>query len=191
MADIGAMLREARMREHRDIAEFEAAHEDPRQVPASARGRGVGAAPGLHLRQGVPAHLRRHVGARRADARRRVQAPVPGSVGARAGAGAAGPRRCPAQPRAPRRSPARPRPRPPGGAARGPFHARTGRGAPGRPDRGGAVHSARAAQEEPGPGPHHDHSDHDDEDHDTPRRAAAPAQGGAGAGGQRSACESA
>ena len=64
------------MREHRRHRRGRGPHEDPRQVPAGARGRGVGPASRVHLRQGVPAHLRRHARARRADAGRRVQAPV-------------------------------------------------------------------------------------------------------------------
>ena len=46
--------------------------EDPRQVPARARERGVGPAAGAHVRQDVPAHLRRVPRARRAAARRGV-----------------------------------------------------------------------------------------------------------------------
>ena len=46
MADIGATLREARMRARIDITEVEARHEDPRQVSARDRERGVGPAPG-------------------------------------------------------------------------------------------------------------------------------------------------
>ena len=44
MPTIGDSLREARMRQQIDIADVEAADEDPRQVPARARERGVRAA---------------------------------------------------------------------------------------------------------------------------------------------------
>ena len=58
MPEIGATLREARMRARIDITEIEAADEDPRQVPARARERGVGPAARAHVRQELPAHVR-------------------------------------------------------------------------------------------------------------------------------------
>ena len=48
--------------------------EDPREVPARARERGMGPAPGPDVRQELPAHVRRGAGPRREAARRRVQA---------------------------------------------------------------------------------------------------------------------
>ena len=88
MADIGAMLREARMREHLDIAEFEARTKIRAKYLRALEDEEWALLPGLHLHEGVPAHLRRHAGARRADARRRVQAPVPRPLGDRARAAA-------------------------------------------------------------------------------------------------------
>ena len=50
------------------------ADEDPRQVPARARERGVGPPARAHVRQELPAHVRRRAGPRRRAARRGVQA---------------------------------------------------------------------------------------------------------------------
>ena len=59
MADIGSTLREARMRAPDRHHRGRDADEDPRQVPARDRERGVGPAPRAGLRQELPAHLRR------------------------------------------------------------------------------------------------------------------------------------
>ena len=71
--EIGNSLREARLRRELDFAERGARHEDPRQVPARARGRALRAAARAHLRQGLPALLRRVPRPRRPALRRRVQ----------------------------------------------------------------------------------------------------------------------
>ncbi len=68
MADIGSTLREARMRARIDISEVEARDQDPRQVPARDRERGVGPAARARLRQELPAHLRRLPRPRQPDA---------------------------------------------------------------------------------------------------------------------------
>ena len=65
--------------------------EDPREVPARAGERGVGPAPGPDLRQELPAHVRRGARARRAAARRGVQAPPRAPLGRRAAADRAAP----------------------------------------------------------------------------------------------------
>ena len=54
------------------MTEVESGDEDPRQVPARARERGVGPAAGSHVRQDVPAHVRRVPGPRSAAAGRGV-----------------------------------------------------------------------------------------------------------------------
>ena len=61
------------------------AHQDPREVPACAGERGVGLAAGPHVRQDVPAHLRRGGGPRPPPAGGRVprQPPARGRDGAR------------------------------------------------------------------------------------------------------------
>ena len=64
------------MRERIDISEVETQHEDPRKVPARDRKRGMGPATRPHLREELPAHVRRLPRARLADADRRVQAPL-------------------------------------------------------------------------------------------------------------------
>ena len=53
-----------------------AGDEDPRQVPALARGGAVRAAPVRDVRQGLPAHVRRLPRPRRPAVRRRVQLPL-------------------------------------------------------------------------------------------------------------------
>ena len=75
MADIGATLRDARMRQRIDISEIESRDEDPCEVSARAGERGVGPAAGAHVRQELPAHVRRGARARRQAAHRGVQAP--------------------------------------------------------------------------------------------------------------------
>ena len=74
MPEIGATLREARMRERIDVSEIEAQDEDPREVPAGARERGVGPAAGANVRQELPADLRAGAGPGRQGAAGGVQA---------------------------------------------------------------------------------------------------------------------
>ena len=82
--------------------------EDPRQVPARARGRAVRAAPGADLRQGLPAHVRRVPRPRRPAVRRRVQLALRQRRGARAARPALGGRPATAPP-PPARDERRPR----------------------------------------------------------------------------------
>ena len=74
MPDIGTTLREARMRAPDRHLGDRGRDEDPCQVSARARERGVGPAPGPDVRQELPAHLRRRARARRQAAHRGVQA---------------------------------------------------------------------------------------------------------------------
>ena len=71
--EIGNSLREARLRQRARRSPRPSRDEDPRQVPARARGRALRAAAVAHVRQGLPALVRRLPRPRRAALRRRVQ----------------------------------------------------------------------------------------------------------------------
>ena len=71
--EIGNSLREARVAPRDRVRPGRAGDEDPRQVPARARGGAVRAAAVRDVRQGLPAHLRRLPRPRRPALRRRVQ----------------------------------------------------------------------------------------------------------------------
>ena len=102
------------------------AHQDPREVPACARERGVGPAAGPDLRQDLPAHLRRGGGRGPAPAGRGVPHPARGR-------GAAGPAADRRRDRAAGARPAAPRRRPPGPPGRLPVVLGAGRGDRGLP----------------------------------------------------------
>ena len=70
--EIGSSLREARIRQGIDFP-HRAGDEDPRQVPACARGRAVRATARAHLHQGLPPLVRGLPRPRRRALRRRVQ----------------------------------------------------------------------------------------------------------------------
>ena len=74
MPEIGETLRETRHARQDRHHGGRGGDEDPGEVPARARERGVGAAARAHLRQDVPAHVRRLPGPRRAAAGGGVQA---------------------------------------------------------------------------------------------------------------------
>ena len=80
MPEIGQTLRETRMRNRIDITEVEAGDQDPCQVPPCARERGMGPAARAHLRQDVPALVRRLPRARLAAAGGGVQAALRAAV---------------------------------------------------------------------------------------------------------------
>ena len=114
MPDIGATLREARMRAADRHLGDRVRDEDPREVPARAGERGVGPAARAHVRQELPAHVRRGAGARRQAARRGVQAPPRAPLRRRAAAdrpAGRGPRASARRRRGPRREPRLGRPR--------------------------------------------------------------------------------
>ena len=84
MFEIGNSLREARVRQQLELGRGRARHQDPRPLPAGARGGELRRAPGPDLRQGLPAHLRGLPRARRAALRRRVQLALRRRRGSRA-----------------------------------------------------------------------------------------------------------
>ena len=84
MPDIGASLREERMRSRIDITEIEAQTKIRAKYLRALENEEWDLLPGPDVRQDVPAHVRRRAGPRRADARRGVQAAPRAPVGRRA-----------------------------------------------------------------------------------------------------------